>query len=76
MSEKKLTADDYRKRKIKSAMAAKGLTGQACAKKMKINDSVYSRMISNISACRVRDLEILCAMLNIDIKELLEVKVS
>lgn len=75
MPAKKLTADDYRKRKIKSAMAAKGLTGEQCAKRMKMCGSAYSRMISRLSCCRVRDLEVLCMMLDIDIKDVLEVSV-
>lgn len=74
MPAKKLTTDDYRKRQIKSAMAAKGLTGRYCAKKMNIDSTVYSRMISNISACRVRDVEMLCNVLGMDIKELLGVR--
>lgn len=74
MPAKKLTTDDYRKRQIKSAMAAKGLTGKNCASKMHIDGSVYSRMISNISSCRVRDVEMICNVLGMDIKELLGVR--
>lgn len=36
--------------------------------------SVYSRMIGNISSCRVRDVEMICNVLGMDIKELLGVR--
>lgn len=75
MSKYKVTPDDYRSRKIKSAMSSKGLTNKSCAKKMGMrSDSSYSRMIHHISGARIRDVELMCSIIGLSIAELLEVR--
>ncbi|MBQ8968035.1 hypothetical protein [Ruminococcus sp.] len=69
----KLTTNDYRKRRIKAAMAAKGLTGRAAAKKLNMSDARFSFAISHISDMRLRDVELICSAIGLQVKDLLEV---
>ena len=44
MPNKRLTADDYKKRRIKAARSKKGLTQAKVAKKLGISQSNYQRI--------------------------------
>ena len=48
MPNKRLTADDYKKRRIKAARSKKGLTQAKVAKKLGISQSNYQRIESNL----------------------------
>lgn len=73
MPAKKLTPDDYRARKIRAAIAAKGLTQKALAKRFNLDESVISRRINKVSNIKVCELEQLCRALNLSTSEILEV---
>lgn len=49
MPNKRLTADDYKKRRIKAARSKKGLTQAKVAKKLGISQSNYQRIESNLA---------------------------
>jgi transcriptional regulator with XRE-family HTH domain len=48
MPNNRLTADDYKKRRVKAARSKKGLTQAKVAKKLGISQSNYQRIESNL----------------------------
>lgn len=74
MPAKKLTADDYRARKIKAAIAEKGLTQEKLAERLGVDQSVISRRINHVENMKVCDLKQLCRVLNLRATEILEVE--
>lgn len=74
MPAKKLTADDYRTRKLKAAMVGAGYNQRRLAKKLGIGEDVLSRRLKNPFEMKVCDLMLMCRIIKLDPKEILEVE--
>lgn len=74
MPAKKLKADDYRTRKLKAAMVGAGYNQRRLAKKLGIGEDVLSRRLKNPFEMKVCDLILMCRVIKLDPKEILEVE--
>ena len=73
MPARKLTADDYRARKIKAAMVGAGYNQRQLAKKLGIGEDVLSRRLKDPFSMKVCDLILMCRVIKLDPREVLEV---
>ena len=68
----KLTNEDIIGRKIKAAIAKKGLTQTKFAKQMNVDQSTVSKWISDYNRIRMGDLKRMCSILSIAPMEFFE----
>lgn len=68
----KLTTEDIIGRKIKAALAQKGLTQTKFAKQMNVDQSTVSKWITDYKRIRMGDLKRMCRILNIAPMEFFE----
>lgn len=76
MPARKLTADTYRTRRIKAAMVGAGYNQRQLAKKLGIGEDVLSRRLKDPFSMKVCDLILMCRVIKLDPKEILEVEAS